>query len=79
MQADWAYAKRLAICSEELGYDFTLIAELNLNDIKDIKVSSLDAWSTTAFYFTTGQLYRPPLAVKTKRMTDICRGVIYHA
>lgn len=48
MQADWAYVKRLAIRSEELGYDVALIAELNLNDIKGEEAPSLDAWSTTA-------------------------------
>lgn len=48
MQADWNYVKRLAVRSEELGYDVSLIAELNLNDIKGIEAPSLDAWSTTA-------------------------------
>jgi FMNH2-dependent dimethyl sulfone monooxygenase len=48
MQADWNYVKRLAIRSEEIGYDISLIAELNLNDIKGIKAPSLDAWSTSA-------------------------------
>ncbi len=48
MQATWAYTKRLAIRSEELGYDLSLIAELNLNDIKGEEAPSLDAWSTTA-------------------------------
>jgi dimethylsulfone monooxygenase len=48
MQATWAYVSRLARRSEEIGYDLTLIAELNLNDIKGIDVPSLDAWSTAA-------------------------------
>jgi dimethylsulfone monooxygenase len=48
MQANWAYVKRLAQRSEELGYDLTLIAELNLNDIKGVDAPSLDAWSTAA-------------------------------
>jgi dimethylsulfone monooxygenase len=48
MQATWAYVKRLARRSEELGYDVTLIAELNLNDIKGVEAPSLDAWSTAA-------------------------------
>jgi FMNH2-dependent dimethyl sulfone monooxygenase len=48
MQADWNYVKRLAQRSEELGFDLTLIAELNLNDIKGIEAPSLDAWSTAA-------------------------------
>jgi FMNH2-dependent dimethyl sulfone monooxygenase len=48
MQATWAYVKRLAQRSEEIGFDVTLIAELNLNDIKGVEAPSLDAWSTAA-------------------------------
>lgn len=48
MQADWTYLKRLAQRSEELGFDLTLIAELNLNDIKGVHAPSFDAWSTAA-------------------------------
>jgi len=48
MQATWGYVKRLAQRSEELGFDVTLIAELNLNDIKGVEAPSLDAWSTAA-------------------------------
>jgi dimethylsulfone monooxygenase len=48
MEATWAYAKRLAQRSEEIGFDVTLIAELNLNDIKGVEAPSLDAWSTAA-------------------------------
>ncbi len=48
MQADWNYVKKLAQRSEQLGYDLTLIAELNLNDIKGEEAPSLDAWSTAA-------------------------------
>ena len=48
MEATWAYTRRLARRSEELGFDLTLVAELNLNDIKGIEAPSLDAWSTAA-------------------------------
>jgi FMNH2-dependent dimethyl sulfone monooxygenase len=48
MEASWAYVKKLAQRSEALGYDVTLIAELNLNDIKGVQADSLDAWSTAA-------------------------------
>jgi len=48
MDASWGYAKRLTQRSEQLGYDLTLIAELNLNDIKGIEQPALDAWSTAA-------------------------------
>jgi len=48
MDASFAYNKRLARRSETIGFDLTLIAELNLNDIKGIDAPSLDAWSTAA-------------------------------
>ncbi len=48
MEPTWAYASRLARRAEELGYDLTLIAELNLNDIKGVEAPSLDAWTTAA-------------------------------
>jgi FMNH2-dependent dimethyl sulfone monooxygenase len=48
MEATWEYAKRLTQRAEEIGYDLTLIAELNLNDIKGVEAPSLDAWSTAA-------------------------------
>ncbi len=48
MQPTWNYVSKLAQRAEEIGYDLTLIAELNLNDIKGVEAPSLDAWSTTA-------------------------------
>ncbi len=48
MEATWPYVSRLARRSEEIGFDLTLIAELNLNDIKGPEAPSLDAWSTAA-------------------------------
>src|SRR6267142_4020859 len=48
MEASWSYVSRLARRSEEIGYDLTLIAELNLNDIKGEDAPALDAWSTAA-------------------------------
>lgn len=48
MSATWDYAKRLTQNSEKWGYDLTLIAELNLNDIKGVEQPALDAWSTAA-------------------------------
>ena len=48
MEATWEYISRLARRSEEIGYDLTLIAELNLNDIKGMDAPSLDAWSSAA-------------------------------
>lgn len=48
MDASWDYAKRLTLDAERWGYDLTLIAELNLNDIKGVEQPALDAWSTAA-------------------------------
>ena len=48
MEASWNYVSRLARRSEQIGYDLTLIAELNLNDIKGVEAPSLDAWSNAA-------------------------------
>lgn len=48
MEASWDYVRRLTQRSEETGWDLTLIAELNLNDIKGIEEPALDAWSTAA-------------------------------
>ena len=48
MQASSSYVKKLAQRSEQVGFDLTLIAELNLNDIKGVEAPSLDAWSTAA-------------------------------
>src|SRR4249919_950770 len=48
METSWNYVKRLAQRSEEIGFDLSLIAELNLNDIKGVDAPSLDAWSTAA-------------------------------
>jgi FMNH2-dependent dimethyl sulfone monooxygenase len=48
MEASWDYVQRLARRSEQIGFDLTLVAELNLNDIKGVEAPSLDAWSTAA-------------------------------
>ena len=48
MEASWQYVSKLARRSEQIGYDLSLIAELNRNDIKGVDAPSLDAWSTAA-------------------------------
>ena len=48
MEAEWSYVRKLARASERASFDLTLIAELNLNDIKGVDAPSLDAWSTAA-------------------------------
>jgi FMNH2-dependent dimethyl sulfone monooxygenase len=48
MEASWDYLSKLCIRAEQIGYDLTLIAELNLNDIKGVTEPALDAWSSAA-------------------------------
>src|ERR1700727_4000475 len=48
MEPTWDYVSRLARRSEKIGFVLTLIAELNLNDIKGVDAPSLDAWSPAA-------------------------------
>ncbi|MBC7934233.1 MAG: LLM class flavin-dependent oxidoreductase [Rhizobacter sp.] len=64
MNADWNYVKNLAIKSEEWGYAVSLIAELNLNDIKGITAPSLDAWSTAAALAAVTQKIELMVAVR---------------
>ncbi len=45
MPMSWPYVRDLARDSERLGFDLTLIAELNLNDIKGPRAPSLDCWT----------------------------------
>ena len=45
MPVAWPYIRDLAAESEQLGFDLSLIAELNLNDIKGHRAPSLDAWT----------------------------------
>ena len=45
MSIAWPYIKDLAIESEQNGFELSLIAELNLNDIKGHGAPSLDCWA----------------------------------
>jgi dimethylsulfone monooxygenase len=45
MSASWPYVRDLAVDSERHGFDLTLIAELNLNDIKGHRAPALDCWT----------------------------------
>jgi dimethylsulfone monooxygenase len=45
MPVAWPYVRDLAVESEQLGFDLSLIAELNLNDIKGHRAPSLDCWT----------------------------------
>ena len=45
MSIAWPYLRQLAADSERHGFDLTLIAELNLNDIKGHRAPALDCWT----------------------------------
>jgi FMNH2-dependent dimethyl sulfone monooxygenase len=57
MPVSWPYLRDLAVDSERLGFDLSLVAELNLNDIKGHRAPAADAW-------TLG----PALAAVTERL-----------
>ena len=48
MEATFEYNKRVARRAEQLGFDITLLAELNLNDIKGATAPVLECWTTAA-------------------------------
>ncbi len=45
MTIAWPYIRELAVESEQHGFGLSLIAELNLNDIKGHRAPSLDCWA----------------------------------
>jgi FMNH2-dependent dimethyl sulfone monooxygenase len=57
MPVAWPYLRDLAVDSERHGFDLSLVAELNLNDIKGHRAPAADAW-------TLG----PALAAVTERL-----------
>jgi FMNH2-dependent dimethyl sulfone monooxygenase len=64
METSWSYTSALARRAEQLSYDLTLIAELNLNDIKGVEAPSLDAWSTAAALAAVTQSLELMVAVR---------------
>jgi dimethylsulfone monooxygenase len=64
MEPTWDYVRRLTQRSEDLGYSLSLIAELNLNDIKGMNAPSLDAWSTAAALAAVTQKLELMVAVR---------------
>src|SRR5437867_13447111 len=48
MPATFAYQRELAQQADRTGWDVTLIAELNLNDIKGPEADCLEPWTTAA-------------------------------
>ena len=64
MAASWEYTRDLCLRAEQIGYDLTLVAELNLNDIKGIDAPALDAWSTAAALAAVTQRLELMVAVR---------------
>jgi FMNH2-dependent dimethyl sulfone monooxygenase len=48
MPVSWPYLRDLAVDSQRHGFDLSLIAELNLNDIKGHRAPAADAWTLGA-------------------------------
>ncbi len=57
MSIGWPYIRDLAVESEQHGFELSLIAELNLNDIKGHRAPSLDCWTVA-----------PAIAAVTRRL-----------
>jgi len=64
MEASWDYVRTLTRRAEETGWDLSLIAELNLNDIKGVEEPALDAWSTAAALAAVTQSLELMVAVR---------------
>ncbi len=64
MEASWDYTRRLCQRAEQIGYDLTLVAELNLNDIRGTDQPALDAWSTAAALAAVTQKLELMVAVR---------------
>jgi len=64
MAATWEQVSALAVRSERIGFDLTLIAELMLNDIKGPDAPALEAWSTAAALAAVTQRLELMVAVR---------------
>lgn len=64
MPIAWPYIRDLAADSERQGFDLTLIAELNLNDIKGHRAPSLDCWTLAPAVAAATQTLELMLAVR---------------
>ena len=64
MSIAWPYLRDLAADSERQGFELTLIAELNLNDIKGHRAPSLDCWTLAPAVAAVTQQLELMLAVR---------------
>jgi dimethylsulfone monooxygenase len=64
MTIAWPYIRDLATASERQGFELSLIAELNLNDIKGHRAPSLDCWTLAPAVAAVTQSLELMLAVR---------------
>jgi dimethylsulfone monooxygenase len=64
MSIAWPYVRSLAVESEQHGFELSLIAELNLNDIKGHRAPSLDCWTLAPAVAAVTQKLELMLAVR---------------
>src|SRR6201997_3922162 len=64
MPVAWPYVRELAVESEQHGFELSLIAELNLNDIKGHRAPSLDCWTLAPAVAAVTQKLELMLAVR---------------
>ena len=64
MSIDWPYIRDLSVGAERQGFDLTLIAELNLNDIKGHRAPALDCWTLAPAVAAVTQRTELMLAVR---------------
>ncbi len=64
MPVAWPYLRDLAVDSERHGFDLSLLAELNLNDIKGHRAPAADAWTLGAALAAVTQRLELMLAVR---------------
>ncbi len=64
MPVSWEYLRDLAVDSERAGFDLSLLAELNLNDIKGHRAPSVDAWTLGAAVAAVTERLELMLAVR---------------
>ena len=64
MGVDWPYLRDLAVASERSGFDLTLIAELNLNDIKGHGAPAVDCWTLAPAIASVTRRIKLMLAVR---------------
>src|SRR2546429_9930386 len=66
MPATFAYQRELAQQADRTGWDVTLVAELNLNDIKGPEADCLEAWTTAAALAPLTERLEPMTPVAAK-------------